>query len=90
MKKFLPAILSLSMLLSTTQIRSEEDINIFAEETDALYRTGAGAQDGAYTSLGLSMLGWGIGLAAGIGLLAALLHQSTGSSQHETCNANNH
>jgi hypothetical protein len=90
MKKFLPLLLSSALVLSTTHIRCDEDINIISEETDALYRTGAGAQDGAYTSLGLSMLGWGLGLAAGIGLLAALLHQSTGSSQHETCNTNNH
>jgi hypothetical protein len=90
MKKLIPITLCFSLVLSTAAMKAEEDINILAEQTDELYRPGVGAQDGAYTSLGLSMLGWGLGLAAGIGLLAALLHQSTGSSQHESCNANNH
>ena len=37
------------------------------------------------SGIGLSMLGWGVGLAAGIGVLASVLHQSTSSSSHDTC-----
>ncbi len=57
-----------------------DKISDLADNTEALYREGACASDGAYTALGLSMLGWGAGLAVGIGVLAAVLHQSTAHS----------
>ena len=56
-----------------------DDINQYKRDTDALWRRGVGAEDGAYTAISLSMLGWGVGLAAGIGILASVLHQSTAS-----------
>ena len=90
MKKHLLAFILLTQTLHPIQSYCEEDINILAEETDEIYRPGTGAHDGAYTSLGLSMLGWGLGLAAGIGILASVLHQSTSANSHEACNANNH
>ena len=90
MKKPITSLLCLAMLYTSAPMFSEEDINILAQDTDDIWRTGSGAQDGAYTSLGLSMLGWGLGLAAGIGILASLLHQSTSSSDHDSCNTNNH
>jgi hypothetical protein len=57
-----------------------EDINEYKTETDALWRRGIGAEDGAFSAISLSMLGWGVGLAAGIGILASVLHQSSSSS----------
>jgi len=90
MKKPITSLLCLAMLYTSAPMFAEEDINIIAQETDDLWRAGAGAQDGAYTSLSLSMLGWGLGLAAGIGILASVLHQSTSSSSHDTCNTHNH
>jgi hypothetical protein len=59
-----------------------DDINQYRRETDALWRRGAGSEDGAFTAISLSMLGWGVGLAAGIGILASVLHQSTASHAH--------
>ena len=80
LKPVLSIITSLSMIVCTSQAYCDEDINIYSEETDELYRLGPGEQDGGYTSLGLSMIGWGLGIAAGIGILAALLPQSTSKS----------
>ena len=86
MKNRLPYIICITLILSSTQSFSSENINVLSEQTDELYRVGAAAQDGAYTSLGFSMLGWGLGIAAGIGILASVLTQSTSSSSHESCN----
>lgn len=81
MKKSIATLLAVSFLCSTA-LCAEEDISILAQETDALYRHGAGAKDGAYTALSTSMLGWGIGLFAGIAILACVLHQSTAGHAH--------
>jgi hypothetical protein len=61
-----------------------DDINEYRRDTDAIWRRGVGAEDGAFTATSLSMLGWGVGLAAGIGILASVLHQSTASSHTES------
>ena len=90
MKKFLSILLCTTTLLSTAYLPADEDINILAEQTDELYRVGAAAQDGAYTSLSLSMLGWGLGIITGIGVLASVLSQSTSSNSHESCNVHDY
>ncbi len=77
MKRLIAGILCLFLIGGSTPLRGEQDIQILATQTDALYRTGCGAKDGAYTSLSASMLGWGIGLGIGIGILVAVLHSST-------------
>ena len=78
MKKITTAILAAALIVTSSPFyaRQNEDIQTLGDQTDALYRTGAGAQDGAYTSLGTSMIGWGLGLAVGIAILAGVLHQS--------------
>lgn len=63
-----------------TQGFGSDDIDQYRRDTDATWRRGVGAEDGAFTAISLSMLGWGVGLAAGIGILASVLHQSTASS----------
>lgn len=67
-------------LLNTSSIYARESISELGKQTDELYRTGAGAQDGAYTALAVSMLGWGVGLAVAIALLAAALNHSPHTS----------
>ncbi len=67
-----------------TQGFGSDDIDEYRRDTDALWRRGVGAEDGAFTATSLSMLGWGVGLAAGIGVLASVLHQSTASSHTES------
>ena len=79
MKRLITMTLALLLLNPSHLLLAKEDISELSKGTDALYRTGAGAQDGAYTALGMSMFGWGLGLAAGIAILVGVLHQSTAS-----------
>jgi hypothetical protein len=80
MKKMLVTLL---VLLHVTQpLFAVDPLTQHQRDRDALYRQGAGAEDGGYTAISLSMLGWGIGLAGGIALLAALVHQSRSSGAH--------
>ncbi len=65
-----------------------DDINQYRRDTDSIWRNGVGAEDGAYQAISLSMLGWGVGLAAGIGILASVLHQSTAGHAHTTGHCN--
>jgi hypothetical protein len=82
--------LLLVCLLAMHPIYSSDPLTEHQKNTDSLYRQGAGAQDGGFSAIGLSMFGWGIGLAAGIAILAAVLHQSKsgqthGGSSHGQC-----
>jgi len=61
-----------------------DGLDDYKEETESLYRTGAGSEDGTFTAISTSMLGWGVGLALGIGILASVLHQSNASHSHTT------
>jgi len=76
-------VLAVSLLaIATTPLAGRDEIQETAENTDNLWRSGAGAHDGAYTAISASMIGWGVGLAVGIALLAAALNHgsSSGSS----------
>ena len=84
------AIASLLVISLTTSIFANDDLQVLADQTNDLYRVGAGAQDGSYTALSISILGWGVGLAVAIALLAATLNHSkksttSGSSSHAHC-----
>jgi hypothetical protein len=74
-------------LLCAAQGFGGDDLDEYKRDTDALWRRGVGAEDGAFTAISLSMLGWGVGLAAGIGILASVLHQSTASAHTESSTA---
>ena len=54
---------------------AREEISDLQEQTDALYRPGAGAGDGAFTALGSSMVGWEIGLAAIIAIVVIVVNK---------------
>lgn len=74
MKKSI-ALLALFLLVAKA---NGDDINQYRKDTDSLWRPrGKSSEEGAYSAISLSMLGWGFGLAAGIGVLASVLHQST-------------
>ena len=62
----------------SSSIHGGDDLQDTAKNTDKLWRAGAGAHDGSYTAISASMIGWGVGLAVGIAVLAAVLHQSKG------------
>ncbi len=83
MKNWVKVILVISLTcFSSVHGEKGEDLQDTAKNTDELWRTGAGAHDGSYTAVSASMIGWGVGLAIGIAVLAAVLHQSKASSGH--------
>lgn len=82
MRKIITATLVLSIVFCSSQAFADNDLNQWKEETEALWRTGTGSQDGAFSAIAVSMLGWGLGLAAVIGIVASVLHQSTASTAH--------
>ena len=83
MKRWIKVFLVVSLAcFSSAQGEEHDDLQDYAKNTDELWRTGAGATDGSYTAISTSMIGWGVGLALGIAILAAVLHQSKASSGH--------
>jgi hypothetical protein len=81
------ALFSLLILLTAASSLSAESIQELSTNTDSLYRSGAGSKDGASTALATSMIGWGVGLAIVIGVLAAVLHESNASSSSSSSHA---
>jgi hypothetical protein len=81
MKRLLTGFLLLSL---TTPLFSDELQN-YKKDTEAIWRTGGGAEDGTFTAIATSMLGWGVGLSVGIAVLASVLHQSTAGHAHVHC-----
>lgn len=58
----------------------DEGLEDYMTETQEIYRTSAGSDDALFTNISTSMLGWGIGLAVAIGVLAAVIPQSHGKT----------
>jgi hypothetical protein len=69
-------------LISSTVPAFSDSLDDFQKDIESIWRTGSGAEDGTFTAIAISMFGWGIGLAAGIAILASVLHQSTASHSH--------
>ncbi len=85
MKKVV-AILLLVFLSTSSMTMAEDTIQEgWKEDTERLWRTGAGAHDGASTAISATIIGWGVGLALAIGILAAVLHQSKSGTGHSHC-----
>lgn len=84
MKRNLSIVLCVATLFATVPIHSEDTTNLeeVKEQTDDFYRTGSGSQAATYSTIGKSMLVWGIGLSAAIAILASAIHQS--SSSHDS------
>ena len=80
MMKKTTAYLLIALMCFTSTVQAADDLQDYAENTDKLWRTGSGAHDGSYTAISTSLIGWGIGLAIGIGILCAVLRPSTNSS----------
>lgn len=76
--------LLIAALLCTSSVQgaSEDDLQDVAKNTEELYQPGGASHDGSYTAVSASMIAWGVGLAVGIAVLAAVLHQSKSSSSH--------
>lgn len=80
MKKLMTAF----ALFSMPFLSFSDELDHYKKDTEAIWRTGTGAEDGTYTAISTSMLGWGLGLSAGIAVLASVLHQST-AGHHAHC-----
>jgi hypothetical protein len=77
------------VILGMTVPGFSNQLQNYKKDTDALWRTGSGAEDGTYTAISTSMFGWGIALAVGIAILASVIHQSAaGHSTTSTTSSN--
>ncbi len=81
------SIFFLLAALSVTFSASADSLDQWKKDTESIWRTGSGAEDGTYTAIASSMLGWGVGLSVGIAILASVLHQSAAS--HATTHCSN-
>lgn len=77
-------LITFTLFALTTPLFSDELQN-YKKDTESIWRTGAGSEDGTFTAIATSMLGWGVGLSAGIAILASVLHQSTAGHAHVHC-----
>ena len=77
-------LITIVLFTLTAPIFSDELQN-YKKDTESIWRTGAGAEDGTFTAIATSMMGWGVGLSAGIAILASVLHQSTAGHAHVHC-----
>ena len=85
MRKTIATLLLCSFLVSSIHPVMGDELDNLAKETDKLWRPGAGAEDGAFTASAMSMIGWGIGIAAVIALLAILIESSDTATAHGHC-----
>lgn len=81
MKKFVSACIVLGIISTPLFAR---DLANYTKNTEKIYREGGGAEEGGYSAISMSMVGWGLGIAGGIALLASLLTQSKSSSGHSS------
>lgn len=83
MKRLLTAFI----LLALPSLSFSDELEHWKKDTESIWRTGAGAEDGTFTAISTSMLGWGLGLSAGIAILASVLHQSSAGHAHTHCDS---
>lgn len=88
MRRFITSLLIAVFLTTSSGVGATDSLQDHATDTENLWRTGSGAHDGSTTAIATSIIGWGVGLALGIAILAAVLHQSTSSSGHSHCDSN--
>lgn len=86
MKKILKIVLPITLL--SISIQANECLELANYEMNDNYSTGHGCQDGVFNAVSTSMMGWGIGLFAGIALLSGLIHNAH-VDQTKTNNSSN-
>ena len=90
MKRLMQILLPLALLTAPLRADNSECLEAALDEMNDLHRTGAGCEDGIFNAISASMLGWGIGLFAGIALLTGLIHNAhqdtTSSSSKNSSN----
>lgn len=85
MKKLICSLVIIALLSASSTTLASDSLDDWSKDTENLWKTGAGAHDGSSTAISASMIGWGVGLALGIAILAAVLHQSKAGSGHSHC-----
>lgn len=84
MKQLVRILLLLALSMAPLCADTQECLEAAIDEMNDYYRTGSGCEDGIFNAISTSMLGWGVGLFAGIALLTGLIvnahHDSTSSS----------
>lgn len=75
MKKAICALLSVTTLISSP-LYADKCLDVYQQEINEVWETGAAVEDSNFTAISTSMIGWGIGLAIGIVVLACVIHQS--------------
>jgi hypothetical protein len=76
-RKILPLLLSALLAASPSYLAATgQDMEDVIQELNDLHRPNACTEDSGFTAISASMMGWGIGLAIGIALLAGLLPSS--------------
>ncbi len=86
MHKIITAALVFSLFCCSSPLFAE-DLDKYKEDTESLWRNGTGSEDGIFSAVSVSMLGWGIGLAAVFAVVASVLHQSTASTAHASAHS---
>lgn len=82
MRLTLKFFLIIFLISNPFQIRAGNSIQEEVLNTEAIWQTGIGAHDGAYTAIASSMLGWGVGLSLLIAILSMVIHQSVADNAH--------
>ena len=78
-------LFALLAALSLTSSAFADSLDQSKRDTESIWRTGSGAEDGTYAAIATSMLGWGVGLSVGIAVLASVLHQSAAGHATTHC-----
>ena len=80
--------LALPLLLTASALRADQEcLEASVYESNEMYHTGSGCEDGIFNAVSSSMIAWGIGLAAGIALLTGLIHNAHQGSQTSSTNS---
>lgn len=78
--KKIASIASITLLALAPLKALHADLEQVQEDQSEIWSTGVASQESTETSIVVSMLGWGLGLAVVIAVVAALVHNSTSSS----------
>ena len=81
----------LPLILIATSLQAEDCdyLRESMEESMDMHRTGAGCDDGIFNAISASMVGWGVGLFAGIALLTGLFNSHSTSTSTTDSSTNN-
>ncbi|MBM3198043.1 MAG: hypothetical protein FJZ58_02155 [Chlamydiae bacterium] len=83
MRRLVSAVTFLAVLSAPAALQAGDLEGVKQDNTNLW--AGTGAQDATFSAVSISMVGWGVGLAGGIALLASAIHQSSSSHDSSSC-----